>query len=360
MRIKAAVVMGPKQRFVIKELELAEPRENEALVKVVSCGVCHTDEAGRLGEYITPFPAVFGHEGAGIIEKTGAGVTGFAPGDHVLMSYSSCGACVNCLDGKPYYCTDSIKLCFGGRMNDGTTRLSLDGEPVSSYFGQSSFATHAVVHVNNLVKVDPSCDLSLMGPLACGFMTGAGSVINALKPGIGSSLAVFGAGSVGLSAIMAASLCHCDPLIAVDIFDERLEFAKKFGATHAINSGKVENVFKEIKKINGGVGVEFGFDTTGALEAMRTMIMSVRMAGSAAMVANVHKLSDPAMFGRRLIGVMMGEAVPQKFIPKLIRLHEAGCFPYDKLISFYSLDEINEAFEDTHSGKAVKAVIMMP
>lgn len=359
MKIQAAIVMESKQPFVIKELELADPCEQEVLIKVVACGVCHTDEIGRIGGYITPFPAVFGHECSGIIEKVGPGVTDFKPGDSVLASYSYCGFCANCQNGKPYYCFDAIKRCFGGKMNDGTTRLSLDGTPVSTFFGQSAFATHAVVHVNNLINADPSYDLSMLGPLACGFMTGFGSVMNVLKPSVGSSLAVFGVGSVGLSAVMAAHIHNCSPLIAIDIFDNRLELAKQFGATHTINSNKVENVLKEIRKISEG-GVEFATETTGIPEVINTMMMSLRMDGTAALVSNAHKVSEPALFGKHITGVLMGNAVPRKTIPKMIQFNKMGLFPFEKLISFYNLDDINQAFEDSHSGKTIKAIIKMP
>lgn len=357
LKMKAAIVHSPKTPFVIEQVELSEPGPNEVLVKVIACGVCHTDEGGRNGIYITPFPVVLGHEGSGIVEEIGKNVTEFSPGDHVVMSYPSCGHCDACYEGRPHQCKSHYSLCFSGRYQDGKNRIFQKGKPVSSFFGQSSFAEYAVTDIHNLVKVDPELELSYMGPLACGILTGAGAVINALKPDIGSSMAVFGTGSVGLSAIMAAKLCTCNPLIAVDIVDERLQIARECGATHVINSKTSPDVTEKIKELTGGWGLDFAVESTGVVTIMKEMTKALSAGGYGAVIARANSLSEPVMLGRRLIGIQTGEAVIKTFIPKLIRLNKLGLFPYDKMISFYDFKDINQAFNDTHDGKAIKAVL---
>jgi aryl-alcohol dehydrogenase len=356
-RIKAAVVHQANTPFVIEDVDLADPKESEVLIKVASCGVCHTDEGGREGVYITPFPAVFGHEGSGIIEQTGSNVTDFSAGDHVVMSYPACGHCDACYEGRPYQCKSHYTLSFGGKYEDGTNRIFQNGNPVSSFFGQSSFAEYAVVNTGNLVKVDPDLDLSYMGPLACGVLTGAGTVMNVLKPEIGSNLAVFGAGSVGLSALMAAKLYNCHPLIAVDVNDDRLKVAAEFGATHTINGKLSKNLITEIMELTDGRGLHNAVETTGIISVMRQMTKVLSTGGMGGLVARANTLTEPMMLGRRLVGIQTGEAVIKTFIPKLLRLNKLGLFPYDKMISFYDFKDINKAFEDAHNGTAIKAVL---
>ena len=247
MKIKAAVIHNAGDRFNIEEVDLAEPRENEVLVKIVACGVCHTDESERSGR-MTPFPVVLGHEGAGIIEKVGSGVTGFEVGDHVTMSYPSDCECEMCKRRKNYYCIRGNELTFKGHFKDGYSPLSQNGERLNNFFGQSSFAEYAVCDINNVVKVDKSVPLKFIGPMGCGIETGAGAVLNHCKPEPGDTIVVFGTGGVGLSAIMAAKVAQCKTIIAVDVFDNRLEFAKELGATHTINSKLETDVVAKVKE----------------------------------------------------------------------------------------------------------------
>ncbi|NLF29179.1 MAG: NAD(P)-dependent alcohol dehydrogenase, partial [Clostridiales bacterium] len=285
MLTQAAVVRREGAPFTIEEIELAEPREGEMRVRIVACGVCHTDEKVRIG-YFTPLPAVLGHEGAGIVEKLGPGVEGFSEGDHVVLSYPACGTCDNCRRGKPFYCYSSTRLSFGGRFQDGHTPLSKDGEPINCFFGQSSFATHAVVPVFNAVRVDPDIDLRLLAPLGCGIQTGAGAIVNALRPGAGDSVAIFGTGTVGLSAIMAASIAGCGKIIAVDILESRLQIAREYGATEVINSAAESDVPACVRELTGGNGADFALDTTGVeictLNALKSMHTGARGACVAA------------------------------------------------------------------------------
>jgi aryl-alcohol dehydrogenase len=359
MKTKAAIVHTANAPFVIEEVELAEPKQNEVIVKVVASGVCHTDEGGRKGEYPTPFPAVFGHEGSGVIHEIGPGVDTFKPGDHVVISYPHCGHCDACYEGRINHCKIHYPLQFNGKFEDGQNRIFQNNKPVSSFFGQSSFAEHALVNVNNLVKVDPELDLAYMGPLACGIMTGAGTLLNQLKPTPGDSLAVFGAGSVGLSAIMAAKLFNCNPLIAVDVVDSRLETARQFGATHVINSKKVESVVAEIKRLTNGLGLKYAVESSGVATVMQQAVDALFAGGTIAAVANATIFPQSNLLGKKLVGIQMGEAVISTFIPRLLRLYKLGLFPYDKLITFYDFEDINKAFEDTHKGLAIKAVLRM-
>lgn len=363
MKIQAAIVRREGAPFEIEELDLAEPRAGELQVKIVACGVCHTDDKAR-GGYFTPFPAVLGHEGAGIVEKVGAGVTGFEVGDHVVLSYPYCCECDNCRKGKPYYCYRSTELSFFGKFKDGHTPLRQNGSPVNSFFGQSSFATHAVVPVANAIKVDPDVDLKLLAPLGCGIQTGAGAIINALRPGKEDSVVIFGTGTVGLSAIMGAAAVGCRQIIAVDIIDARLEIAKEYGATDAINSKAVQDVAAAVKELTGGKGADYALDTTGVEVCTLAALKSLHTGGKGACVAASKRLTfDPApsyLIGRSWAYLIEGEAVPQEFIPQMIAWYKEGRFPIDRMISYYPFEKINEAFEDTRRGLATKAVLLMP
>ena len=268
MQIKAAVTRAPFVPQSLETLELAEPRANEILVRVVATGVCHTDIAMRDKAFPVPQPIVLGHEGAGIVERIGSAVTRVTVGDPVVMSYNSCGICPSCVDHAATYCYDFFGRNFAGGRPDGSSPISKDGASIhGNFFGQSSFATYAICHERNIVKVPADAPLELLGPLACGIQTGAGAVINALKVGVGQSIAIFGAGSVGLSAVMAARVVGATTIVAVDLNDARLELARELGATHTFNPKKVD-VTKEIVALSGG-GVHFALDTTANAKVIR-------------------------------------------------------------------------------------------
>jgi aryl-alcohol dehydrogenase len=359
MKIKAAVTHGQGEDFKIEEVELAEPKANEVLIRIVASGVCHTDAVARdLG--LTPYPVVLGHEGSGIVEKVGAGVKTIEPGDHVVLSFASCGHCDNCLTGHPTVCTEFNDLNFGGKMEDETHRLHQHDHELSTFFGQSSFGTYAVANERNVVKVDKDVDLALLGPLGCGIQTGSGTVLNRLKPDFGTSIAVYGTGAVGLSGIMAAKITGCRHIIAIDIHDRRLEKAKELGATHVINS-KNEDVVERIKEITNG-GVHYGLETTGVPVVVRQGLQALRPLGTLAIVGvtpemeiNVHE--EIMAEGKTMVGVIEGDAVPQLFIPQLVDYYKNGMFPFDKLVEFYDFIDINQAFEDSKKGLAIKPIV---
>lgn len=366
MKVTAAVVHDKEQPFSIEELELGEPRSDEVLVRVVGTGVCHTDLIVRDQWYPVPLPAVLGHEGAGVVEQVGEGVRKVEPGDHVVLTYRSCGRCVNCLRGEPPYCLDLYDQNFGGARPDGSNALSSDGDTVHGhFFGQSSFATYALASERNVVKVRGDVPLELLGPLGCGIQTGAGGVLNALHPEAGSSIAVFGAGSVGMSAIMAAKVAGCAKIIATDIKPNRLELAQELGATHTINASEVDDVVEAIQEITGP-GTDYTVETTAVPEVFRQAVESLTLLGecgligAAALGTEVTLDMNSILFGRKVRGIIEGDSVPDIFIPRLIDLYTQGRFPFDRLVKYYDLEDINRAAEDSESGETMKPVLRMP
>ncbi|MFC4223021.1 NAD(P)-dependent alcohol dehydrogenase [Lysinibacter cavernae] len=365
MQVSAAVVTHKEQPLVLKRLELDEPRQGEVRVRMVASGVCHTDAIVRDQWYPTPLPAVLGHEGSGIVDAVGPGVTSVEPGDHVVLSFATCGTCKSCLSGHPSYCVNFFELDFGGSRTDGSKAFTdEDGQPVSShFFGQSSFSTYSNVAERSIVKVSKDAPLELLGPLGCGIQTGAGAVLNVLKPEAGSSVVIFGTGAVGLSGLLAAVASSASIIIAVDIVDSRLEFAKTLGATHTINS-KNEDAPARIKEITGG-GVDYALDTTGNKFVFAQMLNSMGILGHAALVGAAALGTEASvdigtllMSGLTLSMVIEGDSVPQAFIPKLISLYNDGKFPFDKLIKRYDFANINQAFADSESGITLKPVVI--
>lgn len=365
MKVNAAVTRAKHAPMSLEVLDLADPRDGEILVRVVATGVCHTDIAMRDQTYPVPQPIVLGHEGAGVVEKVGRGVTKVAVGDHVVMSYNSCGHCDSCNEHAPNYCHDFFGHNFAGVRPDGTSALSKGGEVIhGNFFGQSSFANFALCHERNVVKVSKDAPLELLGPLACGIQTGAGAVINALKVGAGRTIAVFGAGSVGLSAVMAARVVGAVTIVAVDVVPERLTMAKNLGATHTLNPKEVD-VVAEIMKISG-TGVDFAFESTGIPAVIRNAMESLAPRGTCGIVGAASldtEITLNAMHlmtaGRSIRGIVEGDSTPDVFIPQLIELYRQGRFPFDKLVSFYPYEKINQAVEDAETGKAIKPIIRM-
>lgn len=359
MKIRAAVTLGQGEPFVLDTVDLAEPEAGEIRVRVVATGVCHTDAVARdLG--IAPYPIVLGHEGSGVVDAVGEGVTGLAEGDHVVLSFAHCGHCDHCLTGHPTVCSSFNELNFGGAMEDGSHRLSKDGEELATFFGQSSFGTYAVVHSRNAVKVDPEVDLALLGPLGCGIQTGAGTVLNRLRPEFGSSIVIYGCGAVGLSAIMAAKIAGCQHIITVDVHENRLALALELGATSVLNGREVD-VVAEIRTLTGG-GSHYAVETTGVPQVVRQSLNALRPLGTCSIVGVTPEVTldihnDLMAEGKSMIGVIEGDAVPQVFIPQLVAYYKAGRFPFDRLVKFYDFEQINEAFADSASGATIKPVL---
>ena len=363
MKITAAVMREKGGRFSLEELELDDPRDDEVLVRMKSCGICHTDTLPRDQVVPAPFPAVYGHEGAGIVEKVGSRVSKLKPGDHVVMSCNSCGHCDTCQTGRPMYCRHFFKANFSFARMDGSPTLRKDKEVVhGAFFSQSSFATHAIGPERSVVKIPSDLPLELMGPLGCGIQTGAGAVINSLHPQAGDSIAIFGAGSVGLSALLAAVVTGCALRICVDPNTARLEFARELGATHVINPTEV-NPVEKIQQLTGGIGAQFSLETSGNLSALRQAVDSLQIMGECGMIGAPAYGSEIGLdtwgllLGRKIRGICEGDAVPDLFIPKLIELYRQGRFPFDRLVRYYPFDQINQAIEDSERGRTIKAVL---
>ncbi|MGW6499046.1 NAD(P)-dependent alcohol dehydrogenase [Nonomuraea angiospora] len=355
MRAQAAVLRDPGKPFTVEDVSLAAPGPGEALVRVAGAGMCHTDVLFR-GLAELPMPMVFGHEGSGVVEAVGPGVTRVAPGDHVVMSYDSCGWCGRCVTGAASYCDEFMTRNLSGVRADGSAGATgPGGEPVAArWFGQSCFATHAVATERNLVTVDKSLPLELLGPLGCGLQTGAGSVLIALDVRPAEAIAVFGAGAVGLAAVMAAKVAGAGEIVAVDLHASRRELALELGATRALDGADTG--------LADAVGeVDHSFDTTGVPEVIRTAIAVLRPGGSCGLVGaggGEVTLRPAALAGRTVRFILEGDAVPQQFIPMLIGLWRQGRFPFDRLIRTYPLGGINDAERDSASGATVKPVLL--
>jgi len=332
-------------------------------VRVVASGMCQTDLHGRDGYYGTPYPEVFGHEGAGVVHAVGSAVRSLGPGDHVVMSYPWCGDCANCRAQRPTYCLHGLDLKMKGRRADGSTLLSENGAPVySAFFQQSSFATFALTQERFAVKVRADAPLELLGPLACSGQTGAGTVLNVIKPRAGESLAVFGVGAVGLSALMAAKIAGCAPLIAIDVHEHRLALACELGATHAINHAKAADVIGEIRRTTGA-GARYAVETSALPAVFRQAIESLMPGGTCVLLGSAPKGSEVSFEmpflqeGRVVRGVVQGDSVPQQFSPHLVDLIMDGRFPIGKIVKFYDFADINVAARESAAGIAIKPVL---
>lgn len=361
--ISAAVSRGEDAPFAFQTLRLDAPRPDELLVRITATGLCHSDLAVIHGAVPMTWPAVLGHEGAGVVEAIGDAVTDFAVGDRVALSFAWCGHCAACLTGRPAYCERMFLLNFAGTREDGSTTMTAeDGSAVhGSFFGQSSFATHALVAARDAVRVPDSIDLDLVGPLGCGFQTGAGAIINTLAVTAGASVVVSGAGAVGLAAVMAARAVGAATIIAVDVVPSRLDTALRVGATHVVN-GKEEDVPARVQEILGG-GADVAFDTTGVPGVVLGDLAALKLGGRLGLVAAGPEgatLPIAAMTGKTVHHLVQGDAVPRTFLPVLLDLHARGDFPFDSLIRIYPFEQIEQAVADTRSGATVKAVLRMP
>lgn len=365
MKIKAAVVPEVGAQFEIRDnIDLHEVGPTDLQIHMVASGICHSDEAIRKGDASLGYPVILGHEGAGIVEKVGSEVKNFEVGDHVILSFYSDGTCDNCLKGMPTKCRSYAQYNLSGVRADGEDHFQENGQHISDMFNQSSFTTTTVVDQRNAVKIDKSFDLRKVGPLGCGYVTGSGTVLNTLKPKPGDTIAVFGTGAVGLAAMMAGRISGCIKVIAVDIVPERLELAKELGATHTINS-KQEDAVAKIKELTGGYGVDWTVDTTGLPAVIKNAIAALAQGGTCAAIAVTPHLielstwNDLCVDDKKVVGVNMGDSIPQIDIPRLLEFYKLGWFDFDKTEKFYDFEEINQANADSVSGKTIKPVLII-
>ena len=363
-RTTAAIVNAAGAPFLLEDVDLDEPHPHEVLVRLVATGLCHTDLSAQAGQLPFPLPGVLGHEGAGVVVKVGADVTGVEVGDHVLASFSSCGECPHCLAGRPAYCRHfHTRNLFGGSRPDGSATILRAGEPVHGhFFGQSTLARHALIDERSLVRVSIDAPLSTLAPLGCGIQTGAGAVLNALRPGPEATLAVFGVGAVGCAAIMAAAILGVRRVVAVDLVPERLELARELGATHVVEAASADPV-AALHELGDG-GVDYAVEATGSTAALTTAIQSLAPRGTCAILSTYPRSATiplDANFmidGRRILGISEGDSDPQRFLPQLVELFEQGRLPVDKLIRHYPFEEIELAAADARSGVTIKPVLV--
>jgi aryl-alcohol dehydrogenase len=365
VKIRAAVTESKGAPFVLQELDLGPLRQDEVLVEVAASGICHTDLICRDQWLPVPLPAVLGHEGAGVVKDVGSSVTQVAPGDRVGMSFNSCGACPTCLSGRSTYCHDFFGRNFGSARPDGTSALSRDGQPVHAhFFGQSSFATHAVANARNVVKLPEGVRFEVAAPFGCGIQTGAGAVLNVMRPPAGSSLAVYGTGAVGLSAVMAGVIAGCTTIVGVDVKPARLELASELGATHVIDANEAD-AGEEVRRLTGA-GADFAIETTGVPSVLRAAVDALAPAGECGVIGAPPFGTEVALdvngvlaFGRVVRGIVEGDAVPGLFVPMLLDLWQRGRFPVDAMMVSYDFDRIEDAVRDAEAGTTIKPVLRM-
>jgi aryl-alcohol dehydrogenase len=367
--ITAAIVEAVDSEFRLSDVELEDPRSDEVRVKVMAVGMCHTDLAVRAGGTPFPLPGVLGHEGAGIVEAVGSAVRDVKAGDRVVLSYASCGRCANCYDGRPVQCGSWMQLNFGGGRLDGSGPMHWkdDGQPAlhSHFFGQSSFATATVVSERSVVRVESDAAWEVLAPLGCAVQTGAGTVLNVFRPHAGSSLVVYGGGSVGLAAVLAARLTPAARIVVVDRVPERLEVARSVGATHTVDAREAD-VLEQVREASHG-GADFAIDTTGNTAVLRQAVDALAVNGRCAVVGAPPFGSEVALDVNNflirnpvVLGINQGLSASRTFIPALVQLHDAGRMPVDKLVTTFPFADINTAAKAAQDGLVIKPVLLMP
>ncbi len=364
MNVTVAVALAPDQPFSFQQVVLDELRDDEVRVRIVGSGICHTDIAVKEQSVQLPLPMVLGHEGSGVVEAVGTGVHHVAPGDHVVLSGDSCGICRKCHSGLPSYCDEFVERNLTGLRTDRTSPMRADGELLRGRFcGQSSFATHSVAPARSVIKIGRDLPLELLGPLGCGLTTGVGTVMNALRPPSGSSLAVFGVGTVGLSAVLGGVLVGCETIIAVDVHESRLTMAKELGATHCVQAdADAADVIVELTR----GGVDFSVECSGNPVAIEQAVACLGRPGWCAQVGAPPAGTRVAMdmghlgYGRGIRGVVLGEASPQNFVPYLASLYRSGRLPFDRFVRYYDFADIDQAVHDSAvTGEVIKPILKM-
>ena len=367
MRMRAAVLDGTNKEFTVEEVELDPPKAGEVLVKMVASGICHSDLHVITGDLERPFPVILGHEGAGIIEEIGEGVTSVKVGDHVILTYlPACGKCHWCHIGEPHMC-DLGALLRTGMMLDGTTRHHrLDGTDIASFLFVSTWGEYSVVPEASLVVVPDYIPLEKVCLFGCGFTTGFGAATNAVHMRPGESCTIVGCGGLGLAAVQGAKMSGAGKIIAVDVHPEKLEMAKKFGATHGVlNKHDADAVVNEIMDITWGVGTDFSFEFVGYDQAMETLdiaFRALRKGGTMSLVGVGSPKFDYvpfepyhlAMWRKKVQGVLFGDAKFKTDIPRYVRLMEEGRIDLDGMITKeIRLDDINEGVANVLAGNKV-------
>lgn len=365
MKTKAAVLFEVGARLDIQDVEVAPPRAGEVLVRMGVAGVCHTDLHVMTGHVPAPLPAVLGHEGAGIVEAVGPGVTSLRPGDHVIPMWRlSCGECEYCTGGRPALCPAGTEIRTTGRLLDGTTRFALGDREIKHFCGVSTFSEFSVIPERALIKIPADLPLDRAALFGCAIICGVGAVFNAARVRPGSSVAVFGAGGVGLNVVQGAALAGAEQIIAVDLLDAKLEHARRFGATHTVNASSGTPVDR-VRALTGGRGVDYAFEAIGTPAVMRQAYDTLAKRGTAVIIgvtprtAEVSVPTNPLVFEERtLTGSLYGASRPRTDILMLIDLYRAGRLKVDELLTrTYPLDEINEAYDALERGEVIRTAV---
>ncbi|GAA5839201.1 hypothetical protein JCM11251_003702 [Rhodosporidiobolus azoricus] len=369
MRTEALVVEEVGAPFKLQTVELEDPQANEVLVKVTACGLCHTDLIMRDGVIPSAFPAIFGHEGSGTVVSVGSSVSHVKPGDSVLLSFSSCAECAYCEADHPAGCTEFVRNNFGrwrngevkdrGAFKDAETREEI----ASTFFGQSTLARHALVVSTSIVRVPSTTDLITLSPLGCGLQSGAGAVLNQLRPGPKDSIAIFGLGAVGFAALWAAVHLKVGKIVVVDLEDSRLELAKKQGA-HIVINGREEDVVGKVREATAGLGAKYAVEATGVTRVLGTAWDSLANFGHCISVGNPGPgiqppatIHDAVNHSRTWSGLAEGDSNPPEFIPFLMKLYEQGEFPVDTISKAFPVEDFDQAVEAMKSGAVIKPIV---
>lgn len=364
MDIVASVMTAPGEPLETATLELSDPRPDEVLVRLAATGICASDAHTHSGRIPSPSPCVLGHEGAGVVERVGADVTHVAVGDHVALSWMpSCGVCRHCVSGRPVLCTAAAPALLAGTLLDGTVRLHRDGRPVNHYSFLSTFATHAVVPASSAVPIGRHIPLAVASLVGCGILTGYGAVVNKARVTPGSSVLVFGAGGVGLSAVMAARVSGAGQIIVVDPVAAKLEEAVVFGATDGLAPG--DDLVARVRDLSGG-GVDYAVDAAGGEGILGQAFAATVPGGTIVCVGMPDVHARPSLPGPELVrdekivtGSLYGSSRPSLDIPSILRQYTAGVLPLDRMIpKAYALDEIDRAFADMRAGRLKRGVVV--
>ncbi|MDX1919386.1 MAG: S-(hydroxymethyl)glutathione dehydrogenase/class III alcohol dehydrogenase [Candidatus Caenarcaniphilales bacterium] len=367
MKVKAAVAWGSKQPLSIETVDLEGPKKGEVLVRIVASGVCHTDAYTLSG--VDPegiFPVILGHEGGGIVEEIGEGVTSLQKGDHVIPLYTpECRTCKFCLSGKTNLCQRIRETQGKGLMPDGTTRFSKDGKPIYHYMGTSTFAEYTVVPEISLAKINPQAPLEKVCLLGCGVTTGIGAVLNTAKVEEGSNVVVFGIGGIGLSVIQGAHTAKAKQIIAIDINNSKKEIALKFGATAFVNPSEIEgNIVEHIIKMTDG-GADYSFECVGSTKLMRQALECCHKGWGQSIIIGVAGAGEEIstrpfqlVTGRVWKGSAFGGVKGRTELPGFVDKYLSGEINLDDLVTYQMpIEEINRAFDLMHEGKSIRSVV---
>jgi S-(hydroxymethyl)glutathione dehydrogenase/alcohol dehydrogenase len=366
MKTRAAILRGTGQDFEVTELDLDGPKTGEVLIRYVAAGLCHSDEHLRHGDIVPRFPLVGGHEGAGVIEEVGPGVTRLAPGDHVICSFLPvCGHCRWCSTGKSNLC-DMGATILDGVLPDGTYRFHKDGEDLGGMCMLGTFSEYSVISENSAVKVDPDLPLDKVVLIGCGVPTGFGSAVHAAATEPGDTIAIYGIGGIGINAVQGAALAGARNVIAIDPIALKRETAEKLGATHS--AATAEEAQQLITELTRGVGADKAIVTVGVVdsEVVTNAFNAIRKGGTVVVTG----LADPSkttieisgailtLFEKRIQGSLFGSGDPFHDIPRMVELYQSGDLKLDELITTtYTLDQVNQGYEDLIAGKNIRGVI---